>query len=552
MIPQEEFKKNPRVLITGGGLCALETARQLIPLGYEVVLVSPDDEMRRGTAPLSPIREGVDAIQNGKETLENHPRFTGYARTALETVEGFAGEYLAHLKKEQREWTETVGAIVFAPELQAQEKNFPCRVKTSAQIVTLEELAEILMEGFQKSPDFLRPESYVAFAVGLISEGHVPDMALALSLAYRIRKERGSQVYIFCRNVKVAEEGMERLYQNCRDEGVIFFKFDHPGPEIFRPGELIGLEFVDAVLGQSFELTPDLLVVDSRYALPGGIREAALSAQIGMDEMGFLQPANVHLLPQASERAGIFVVGSGRGPMLPTTCIEEARAAALSVHHFFEGRPPDRMNREVAVDKGLCTLCLTCLRFCPHGAIGFTHRVYIHPFACQRCGICAAECPMDAIQITGYSDQEVELKLTALQERWDRNETVAPKLAVFGCRRSAGTAWEEAQGAGYKAQGEVEFIPLPCAGKLDPDYVLKALALGADGVLVLACPEENCQSLHGNTYARERIREALKYIGEAGLNPERVRFENVSSNQVWKLKEIIGRFAGELCEIRNL
>jgi coenzyme F420-reducing hydrogenase delta subunit/Pyruvate/2-oxoacid:ferredoxin oxidoreductase delta subunit len=546
MIPPEEFRKNPRVLIAGVGLCALETARQLIPLGYEVVLINPENTIRREYALSSIIPGADDSIQNGKETLEKNPRFTEYARTALETVEGFAGEYLVHLKTEEREWTETVGAIVFAPELQAREKNLPCRVKTSAQIVTLEALAETLMEGSWKSPDFLRPESYVAFAVGLTGEGHVPDMARALSLAYQIRKENRSQVYVFCRNVKVAEEGMERLYQACRDEGVIFFKFDHPGPEIFRPGELIGLEFVDAVLGQPFELTPDLLVVDSRYALPGDIREAAFSAQIGMDERGFLQPANVHLLPQASERAGIFVAGAGKGPMLPGTFIEEARAAALSVHHFFEGRTPDRMNREAAVDKGLCTLCLTCLRYCPHGAIGFTHRVYIHPFACQRCGICAAECPMDAIQITGYSDQEVELKLTALRERWDQSETVVPKLVIFGCRRSAGAAWEEAQGAGYRVQGEAEFIALPCAGKLDPDYVLKALALGADGVLVMACPEENCQSLHGNTYARERIREALEYIGEAGLNPERVRFETVSSNQVWKIKEVVDDFLRQL------
>ncbi|MGC1404680.1 MAG: hydrogenase iron-sulfur subunit, partial [Thermodesulfobacteriota bacterium] len=68
----------------------------------------------------------------------------------------------------------------------------------------------------------------------------------------------------------------------------------------------------------------------------------------------------------------------------------------------------------------------------------------------------------------------------------------------------------------------------------------------AHGVLVLACPEENCQSLHGNTYARERIIEAQHYIGEAGLNPDRIRFKNLSSNMVWYLKEIIREFIDEI------
>ena len=92
--------------------------------------------------------------------------------------------------------------------------------------------------------------------------------------------------------------------------------------------------------------------------------------------------------------------------MLPQACLEEAGAAALSVHHFFQGRTSEPMNQEITVDKGLCTLCLTCLRYCPHQAIGWTHRIFIHPLACRRCGICASECPMDAIQINGYSDEE--------------------------------------------------------------------------------------------------------------------------------------------------
>jgi coenzyme F420-reducing hydrogenase delta subunit/Pyruvate/2-oxoacid:ferredoxin oxidoreductase delta subunit len=526
MIPREEFKKNPRVLILGKGLTATETAAHLVSLGYEVVISDLSDQRQ-------------------------------FLR-----IEGFAGDFQVQFKSGQKSWTEAVGAIVVVPELVAEPNRKSTHLSASDQVIGLDDLAALfppspLHFGREEPVPTGRPSParppfhssfYVAFGVGLDDQGNPAEMAKVLWLALKIRQEYGSPVYIFCRNVKVAEEGMERLYQACRDEGVIFFKFDQSGPEIIWVEGLVGLEFDDAVLGQSFAFTPDLLVVDARQVLPRDIREMAVSAQIGMDESGYLQPANVHLHPQASQREGIFIAGPGKGPMVPQACLEEARAAALSVHHFFEGRTSEPMDREVAVDKGLCTICLTCLRYCPHQAIGFSHRVFIHPLACRRCGICAGECPMDAIQMVGFSDREVDIQLAALQEKWGQEALGQPRVLIFGCQRSAGKAWEEVQGAGFKVQGEVEFMALPCAGKLDIDYLLKALTLGADGVLVLACPEENCRSLHGNTYARERIREARYYLEEVGLNSEKIRFEPITSNQAWVLKAIIEQFMDALNE----
>ncbi|OGP51861.1 MAG: hypothetical protein A2Y79_09000 [Deltaproteobacteria bacterium RBG_13_43_22] len=549
MIPQEEFRKLNRVLIWGKGQTAEETATRLTLLGYEVLKINPDEQFQ------------------------------------LLSIEGFAGDFqvtlqqtIPSLEKEggmemlERIWTEKFGAVVFAPELVSEGNFSDYQVAPTEKIITLEEMQKVLIPGLdefhQGNHSFsalptpasaggrrifaaLKPASYVAFLVGLTTEGNVLDMAVTLSAALEIRKRFQSQISIFCRQVKVAGEGLERLYQACRDEGVLFFKFDQEGPALLRRGDEVVLQFEDTILKRPFILTPDLLVFDSRHLLSSEVRQTALSAGIGMDKSGFLQSANVHFLPQASEREGIFIAGPGKGPMLSQLSIEEARATALSVHHFFQGLTSETMNQEVSVDKGLCTLCLTCLRFCPHQAVGFTHRVFIHPLACRRCGICASECPMDAIQIEGYSDNEVEEKLMALQERGDKPEFSQPRIVVFGCQRSAGVAWEGAESSKLKAQSNLEFIPLPCAGKLDPDHVLKALSVGADGILVLACPEENCRSVHGNTYARERIMEIRKYMEEAGVNPGRIRFEHLSSNMEWYLKEIIKQFSETLEELSN-
>jgi quinone-modifying oxidoreductase, subunit QmoB len=541
MAPLPELTRIPRVLIEGEGPMAEALAHELGSLGYTVV-------------PCRGIIRGIDG-------------FAGDFRVTLGDEKG-ASESLTEAGQ-GRESREQVGAIVFAPELEHEGRYEEYGTGPSEQIITLERLlpffpnTPMTCETRSKARDTetmgdndtmgqaLSPGAHVAFLLGFYSEGNVVDMHLALHLALEIRKTCQSPVYVFCRNVKVAEEGLERLYQACRDEGILFFKFDAEGPDLRRQGDRVVLHFTDAVLEQPFELTPDLLVIDSAHQLPGEIREAARATGIGLDRSGYLQSANVHQWPQASQREGIFLAGPGKGLMRSGGCLEEARTTALSVHHFFEGRLGDPMDREVTVDTGLCTTCLTCFRFCPHQAVGWTHRVFIHPLACRRCGICASECPMDAIQISGYSDQEIGIFLKGLREKWGREEASEARVVVFGCRRSAGAAWKEVQGSGYTMPGEVEFLELPCAGKLDPDYVLQALSFGADGVLVLACPEENCKSVHGNTYARDRIQEAGDYLIDAGLRAEQLRFEWVSSNQVWKFKEIIGEFLDDLQKIRN-
>ena len=70
-------------------------------------------------------------------------------------------------------------------------------------------------------------------------------MEKALSAALLIREKYEFQVSLFCHQVKVAGEGLERLYQACRDQGVLFFKFDQEGPALLRMGDEIVLQFED-------------------------------------------------------------------------------------------------------------------------------------------------------------------------------------------------------------------------------------------------------------------------------------------------------------------
>jgi coenzyme F420-reducing hydrogenase delta subunit/Pyruvate/2-oxoacid:ferredoxin oxidoreductase delta subunit len=560
MIPLQDFQKRPRVLVAGEGLTALEAASRVLDLGYEVLLACPAGALQPTKSLPAADQELSGYEQELQDHLRSHPQSRFRTGARVRAIQGFAGDFQVALDTGAGLTTEAVGAIVLAPELQSDETVSPLQTGEDPSTITLKGMVEALLAPAEESASFrsLGPASYVAMVVGLNGCGNTADMAQALTGALKIKEQFAAQVYFFTGQMKVAEEGLERLYLACRDAGVIFFKFEENQPEfVIQKGQRV-IQFVDPLVGLPLELSPDLLITDAVHLLPNEIQTLAAEAHLGLDRCGLLQPANVHLLPHQTLREGIFVAGPIRqGPLLPAQELAEARGAALAVQHFFQGRETELRDREVTVDKGLCTVCLTCLRFCPHQAIGWTHRVFIHPLACRRCGICASECPMDAIQIQGYGDTEVENRLAEISARWEQEGIPAPRIVIFGCQRSAGVAWEEALSAERGAPGviehqsAVEFIGLPCAGKLDTDVLLKALTAGGDGVLVLACPEENCRSLQGNSYARRRLEEAREYLEEAGMDPERFRFATLSSNMVHKLLEIIDRFSEDIKENRK-
>ncbi len=64
---------------------------------------------------------------------------------------------------------------------------------------------------------------------------------------------------------------------------------------------------------------------------------------------------------------------------------------------------------------------------------------------------------------------------------------------------------------------------VPCSGKIDPRYILKAFESGARAVCVVACPMTVCKSMEGSARAGRRIELVKELMAEAGLDPERAR-----------------------------
>ena len=95
----------------------------------------------------------------------------------------------------------------------------------------------------------------------------------------------------------------------------------------------------------------------------------------------------------------------------------------------------------------------------------------------------------------------------------------------------------------------IKIIKLPCTGKIDVLYLLKAFQSGADGVYVAGCMEGDCHYLTGNLRARKRVEYAKKILDEVGVGGERLEMYNMSAAQGPRFVEV----ANEMNEkIKNL
>ena len=105
-----------------------------------------------------------------------------------------------------------------------------------------------------------------------------------------------------------------------------------------------------------------------------------------------------------------------------------------------------------------------------------------------------------------------------------------PKIIAFCCDQSGYPAADMAGTLKLKLPKNVEIVRVPCAGRIETVYLLKALEKGADGVLIFGCYEENCQFLRGNLRAKSRLLYARQLSEKIGLEKERLEFCQLATN----------------------
>jgi F420-non-reducing hydrogenase iron-sulfur subunit len=121
-----------------------------------------------------------------------------------------------------------------------------------------------------------------------------------------------------------------------------------------------------------------------------------------------------------------------------------------------------------------------------------------------------------------------------------------PKIVGFLCRWCAYTGADLAGTSRIKYPPNVTPIRVNCSGRVDPTFVLKALASGADGVLIAGCHPGDCHYTNGNIKTIRRFKLLQRMLTQFGIEKDRVRLEWVSASEGERYARIVESMTQEL------
>jgi coenzyme F420-reducing hydrogenase delta subunit len=82
-------------------------------------------------------------------------------------------------------------------------------------------------------------------------------------------------------------------------------------------------------------------------------------------------------------------------------------------------------------------------------------------------------------------------------------------------------------------------VRLPCTGRIDPLFIVKAFERGVDGVIVSGCHPNDCHYTSGNFHARRRFAVFLELLRFLGVDERRLTFSWVSASEGNKWAEVV-------------
>ncbi|HJO93502.1 MAG TPA: FAD-dependent oxidoreductase [Victivallales bacterium] len=517
---------NKSVIVIGGGIAGLQTAVGLAELNHNVSLLYKDSEPGGivSSAPelysylSSTPEEAVNELKNCTKTLisdlRNNQNIKIYPESIVKSINGELGNFSVDYEKKGNIEKLDAGIVVLAT-----GSNSELVEDENTSLINIFTLLEKIRNG--------QIIEKVAFILDTTSEHGRSIWGQTLSAAELLINHCNSKVTIYCKNVRVASTGMEKLYRHVRELGVTFYKSDKD-PSIISKNAKITITSEDPVLRRSISEEFDYAVLENtkinnyRNVISKGIWKFKTGPE------GELQYDNIWLLPGMTNRPGIYCVGNAHGNSEFRDATIDGMAAAGEIHSILTLDDIDDQDTLVKIDEEKCVLCLTCMRTCPHGAITIDNDNSVakaSQVSCKRCGICTAICPAKAIILPNFTDENIAEKLKS-----------NPKTVIFACENSAIPASEMSH---WKNTASVKIIEVPCAGKIDSASVLSTLESGAEKVVILGCHPEACHYLSGSARAAVKMEKLAEILDKAGFDKSRISFGGISAVEPGKFTDYV-------------
>lgn len=119
------------------------------------------------------------------------------------------------------------------------------------------------------------------------------------------------------------------------------------------------------------------------------------------------------------------------------------------------------------------------------------------------------------------------------------------KTIIFCCNWSSFPGMKLSKMCFEGLDTSYQIIVNMCSGRVSPELILEAFKNGAWGVMLTACPEDQCEH-SGNFKTCGRIALLKNMLPCLGIDAERLRLEWIDKEEVAKFSKAVETFVGDI------
>ncbi len=230
------------------------------------------------------------------------------------------------------------------------------------------------------------------------------------------------QCYVFYIDVRAGGKDFEEFARRAQDDsGAVYLR--GRVSQIYQEGSKLKVLGEDSLIGRPVEIDADLVVLATGMEASEGADTLAQTLNISYTIYNFLIEAHPKLRPVETQTDGIFVAGAAVGPRDIPECVAHGSAAAAKAIGLLSQDSLTTDPLTSIVDPMKCVGCFACKAVCPFNAVEEKTmrdgRIVssINESLCKGCGLCVVACRPGAINLRGFTSQQLLSEVMTLVRR---------------------------------------------------------------------------------------------------------------------------------------
>jgi len=555
-----DIETNKDIMVIGGGMTGMTSAKAAADAGYKVTLVEKEDKLGGWATKFPkvfPKRPPYEKPEDSEyealiKEIESHDNITIHKSTEVAKTAGQPGEFTITLNGNGSSSELKVGSIIQATGWRPYDtgKLSYLGYGLSPDIITNIEMEELAAKGELKRPSDGKPIDSIAFiqCAGSRDQEHLPYCSavccrVSLKQTFYIREQYpDAKIYVIYKDLRSPAQ-FEKFYAYVQNDEGIFFTKGEIGEVSKDDDGQISINVEETLLGGDIQLKADMVVlaagmvpstkvdevaetVEEKSGDEGEKKEEATTEDGKKEAAGSEQGAKIlnltyrqgtdlptlkygfpdsHFIcfPYETRRTAIYAAGAVRAPMDFAASINDAYGAALKSIQAVEAIGKGAAVHPRAGDLSYpdffmqrCTQCKRCTEECPFGTLDEDDKG-TPLLNTNRCRRCGICLGACPERIISFKNFSVNMISEMIKSIDIPDEfEEKPRILAFVCENDAMPAVDMVGHKRLKYNSMIRIIPLRCLGSMNSVWVSDALASGFDGVILLGCRKGDDYQCH--------------------------------------------------------